>query len=110
MTIQPRDVLTAFKPKLVEPPKRSDRQWATAVATMREAISEVQNLAMETAHHHPERFAEVSTILTSSEIETQLFKTATLTGGGDALHEMHRKDENYKPYDLPPECEFASTP
>ncbi len=106
MTIHPRDVLTAFKPKLVEPPKRTDRQWATAVATMREAISEVQNLAMETAHRHPERFAEVSTILTSSDVETQLLKTATLSGGGDIFDEMHKGDKNYTP-GLAPECEFA---
>ncbi len=98
MTIQtPRDVL-AFKPKLVSlPPKIFDRKWATAVATMREAISEVQNLAMETAHRHPERFAETSNILIASEAETQLLMTSTMSGGGDLLHEMHRNDPNYEP-------------
>ena len=109
MTIHPRDVLTAFKPKLVEPPKRTDRQWATAIATMREAISEAQNLAMETAHRHPERFAEVSTILTSSDVDTQLLKMSTLTGGGEMLDEMYRGDPNYTP-GLAPDCEFASSP
>lgn len=99
MTFQPRDVLKAFKPKLAPPPKISDRRWATAIAVMREAISEAQNLAMETAHRHPERFAEVSTILTSSEVETQLLKTATLSRGGEMLAEMHRGDPNYKPYE-----------
>jgi hypothetical protein len=109
MTIhqKPRDVLE-FKPKLVSlPPKIFDRKWATAVAAMREAISEAQNLAMETSHRHPERFAELSTILLASEAETQLLMTSTMSGGGDLLHEMHRNDPNYT--DPHRECEFAKS-
>ncbi len=110
MTIQPRDVLSVFKPKLVPKlPTVEDRRWAAAVATMREAISDCQNLAMETSYRHPERFDEVSNIAAAVSVETQNMKTATLGASGSAmLDEMHKGDPNYTPGRLPPDCEFAA--
>lgn len=110
MTIhsKPRDVLTAFKPKLPPPPRRSDPRWAAAMNAFRAAASECQNLAMETASAHPERFDEVSSVSVSIGAETQLLKTATLSGiSGEIFDEMHRGDPNYTP-GLAPSCEFSS--
>lgn len=114
MSFQPRDVLTAFKPKLV--PRRmsnADEYWAGIVAELRQVISKAQNAALRTAFDSPTRCAELSTILKSCDEELLTMRIATLGAAAScAFDEMHKGDENYtdpmRPARLATECEFGT--
>lgn len=109
MTIHPRHVLTAFKPKLIEHPKKfADKQWSLLVAKMNEAISACEDFAGNTIHEAPGRMSEHTTILENSATQAQNRRIAMLgASAAMAFDEMYGGDPNYTP-DLPPDCEFAS--
>ena len=98
MTIQPRDALRFFKPRLVERPKKfSDNQWAELVKTMNAAISACEDFAASTLYEAPGRMTEHSTILTNSAAQAQNRRIAMAASASMIFDEMHRGDPNYTP-------------
>lgn len=99
MTIQPRDVLKAFKPMLV--PRRlttADDYWAGVMDEVRQAVSKAQNAAMRTAFDSPSRCAELSSFLKDSDSELLTMRIATVGAPSSMIFdELHRDDPNYTP-------------
>jgi hypothetical protein len=109
MTIQPRDVMSVFKPRLTPKPKTfTDKRWAELVRTMNAAISACEDFAAGSLHEDPSRMAEHTDILEDSKTQAQNRRVAMAASASMVFDELHRGDKNYTPGSLPPDCEFAS--
>lgn len=94
----PRDVLSAFKPKLV-PRARvfADSEWARKVVALRKAIEDCEDFAAGSIFEAPERMAEHMAILEAGGIQAQNRRIAHLGASAAMIFdEMHRNDPNYE--------------